>query len=376
MKIPFVNLHARVREAGPELHACFARLLERGQFILGEQVASFEEEFARAMGARYAVAVANGTDAIELSLRAENIRRGSNEVLTSPLTASFTALAILAAGSKPRFADIDPGTLLLDASDAGNRLTKRTGAILPVHLYGQPCDLPRFASLARAADMPLIQDACQAHGARLGGKPFTSFSKCVAYSFYPTKNLGCLGDGGAIVTNSSAIAGWLKMLRDGGRRGGHTSRIAGVNSRLDEIQAGFLRAFLPRLADWTEERRQLARIYEEQLDDCPGIQIVRHRPGSVYHLFVIRARHRERLRKHLAERGIGAAIHYPVPLHLQSAFRECGLKRGDLPHAERACREILSLPLWTGMTETDVSKVADSVRTFSQHRTSAFSESR
>ena len=366
MKIPFVNLHARVREAGPELHACFTRLIERGQFILGEQVASFEDEFARAMGARYAVAVANGTDAIELSLRAENIPTGSNQVLTTPLTASFTALAILAAGSKPQFADIDPETLLLDPSDAGNRLTKKTGAILPVHLYGQPCDLRRFASLARVADQSLIQDACQAHGAQLGDKPFTSFSKCVAYSFYPTKNLGCLGDGGAILTNSATVSGRLKMLRDGGRRGSHISRIAGVNSRLDEIQATFLRAFLPRLTGWTEERRRLAHIYEEQLSDCPGIQIVRHRPGSVYHLFPIRARRRERLRKHLAERGIGTAVHYPVPLHLQPAFRECGLKRGDLPHAEKACREVLSLPLWTGMTEGDVGEIADSVRTFSR----------
>lgn len=364
MKIPFVDLHPRLRETEPELKRRFTGLLERAQFILGEEVASFEEEFAREMGARYAVGVGNGTHAIELSLRAEDLRSGRNEVLTTPLTASFTGLAILAAGCKLRFADIDPETLLLAPLDAGNRMTKDTGALLPVHLYGQPCDLTAFVSLALSAHVALVQDACQAHGARLGKRPFTSFAKCVAYSFYPTKNLGCLGDGGAVLTDSRSAAAHIRLLRDGGRRANHVSQIAGVNSRLDEMQACFLRAFVPRLADWTERRRKLARLYEEQLSNCQDIQVVRHRSGSVYHLFVIRSRHRERLRKHLARCGIGTAVHYPVPLHLQPAFRHCGLKRGDLPHAERACREILSLPLWTGMTESAVSEVADRVRAF------------
>ncbi len=369
MKVPFVDLHCRLREMRPGLKRRFDGLLERAQFILGEEVASFEDEFAREMGSRYAVAVGNGTDAIELSLRAENLSQGRNEVLTTPLTASFTALAILAAGCKPLFADIDPDTLLLDPLDAGNRLTRNTAALLPVHLYGQACDLPRFVSLARSARMALVQDACQAHGAQLGERPFTAFSKCVAYSFYPTKNLGCLGDGGAVLTDSRSMAARLRLFRDGGRRANHVSRIAGVNSRLDEIQASFLREFLPQLRDWTEERRQLALLYEEHLADCPGIRIVRQRPGSVYHLFVIRTRQRQRLQRYLASCGIGTAVHYPVPLHLQPAFRDCGLKRGDLPHAERACREILSLPLWTGMTRSAVDEVAGRVRAFSSRKT-------
>jgi dTDP-4-amino-4,6-dideoxygalactose transaminase len=364
VRIPFVDLRPRLRETERELKCRFTALLERAQFILGEEVASFEEEFAREMGARHAVAVGNGTDAIALSLRAQDIRNGKNEVLTTALTASFTGLAILAAGCKPRFADIDPETLLLDPADTANRLTKRTAAVVPVHLYGQPCDLSSFVSLARSANTVIVQDACQAHGARLAGKPLAAFSPCVAYSFYPTKNLGCLGDGGAVLTNSRSVAGRLRLLRDGGRRANHVSHVAGMNSRLDEMQAAFLRAFLPRLPRWTEQRRRLARLYEEQLADCPGIQIVRQRPGSVYHLFVIRARNRERLRSYLEQHGIGTAVHYPVPLHQHPAFRDCGIKRGDLPHAERACREILSLPLWSGVAENVVPEIVGRIRAF------------
>lgn len=364
MNVPFVDLHARLRETGPELKRRFAAQLDRANFILGEEVAAFEQEFANAMAARYAVAVANGTDAIELSLRAEQLGESGAEVLTTPLTASFTALAILAAGCKPRFADIDPETLLLDPLDAANRLTRRTAAIVPVHLYGQSCDLKRFVSIARSARVVLVQDACQAHAARHDGRPFTSFSKCVAYSFYPTKNLGCLGDGGAVLTDNRAIAARLRLLRDGGRRAGHVSHIAAVNSRLDEIHAAFLRAFLPRLTDWTARRSKLARLYEEHLAGCPGVRVIHQRPGSVYHLFVIRTPHRRRLQEYLARFGIGTGIHYSVPLHLQPAFRDCGLKRGDLPHAEKACREILSLPLWPGMKVRAVTEIAGRLRDF------------
>lgn len=365
MKIPFVDLHARLRETGPELKDRFACLLERSHFILGEEVAGFETDFASEMAARHAVGVSNGTDAIALSLRAENLDSGRREVITTPLTASFSGLGILSAGCRPRFADVDPETLLLDPLDAGNRATRKTGAILPVHLYGQSCDLPRFVSIARSSRLKLVQDACQAHGAGFGSKPFTTFSKCVAYSFYPTKNLGCLGDGGAVLTDNRATAARLRLLRDGGRRNSHVSHVPGVNSRLDEIQAGFLRIFLPRLAAWTEERRKLGRLYETLLAGCRGIQIVRQAPESVYHLFVIRCRTRERLRSYLGQHGIGTAVHYQVPLHLQPAFRDSGLKRGDLPHAERACREILSLPLWNGMTEKAVFEVCDRIQTFS-----------
>jgi len=245
------------------------------------------------------------------------------------------------------------------------RITRRTAAIVPVHLYGQPCDMARFRSLGREAGAVLVQDACQAHGARWAGKPLTEYSRYVCYSFYPTKNLGALGDGGAIATNSAAIDERLRMLRDGGRRRGkQVAEIEGINSRLDEMPCCFLRSFLPRLDAWNDHRRKIAAVYTEALADCPGVKLVRTNPESVRHLFVIRVRGRDRLRAFLSERGIGTGIHYAVPLHRMPAFRECGLKAGDLPHAERACREVLSLPLWPYMPESAALQVADQVRTF------------
>ncbi len=364
MKIPVANLRPQLAQTECDWRAGLAALFARAHFILGEEVAAFEAELARAWGARHGVTVGSGTSAIELSLRAAGLGDSGKHVLTSPLTAPFTGIAILNAGCKPVFADIDADTLLMNVSDAASRITKRTAAIVPVHLYGQPCDMAAVRTLARDARAAVVQDACQAHGADCASVPFTAYSDYVAYSFYPTKNLGCLGDGGAILTNRTSAARLLRLLRDGGRGPNHVSRIRGVNSRLDEIQACFLRAFLPKLQDWNDRRRRIAALYTEALRDCPGVRIVKQRAGSVYHLFVIRARHRERLRRHLAECGIGTAVHYPVPLHLQPAFRDCGLKRGDLPSAEKACREIVSIPIWPGMTDAAALEVAGRIREF------------
>lgn len=363
MKIPFVNLRPSLQATEADWRARLAEMFERSQFILGEQVAAFEREFAQAMGARFAVGVGSGTAALELCLREAGLPASRREVITSPLTAPFTALAILAAGGQPRFADLDENTLLLDPDDAGNRATRRTGALLPVHLYGRPCDLARFRKLASAMDAILVQDACQAHGARFRGKPLAAYSPYVAYSFYPTKNLGCLGDGGAVVTNQRRIAQRLAMLRDGGRAGSHVSRLPGINSRLDEMQACYLRAFLPRLTAWNAHRAWITSLYDEALRDCPGVRLL-DREGSVNHLYVIRVERREKLRQYLNSHGIATAIHYPVPLHLQPAFRDCGARRGDLPVAERACREILSLPLWPYMPPPMAEEVATRIREF------------
>lgn len=253
----------------------------------------------------------------------------------------------------------------MEPDDAGNRLRKKTAAVVAVHLYGQPCALDRVAAVARAGQAVLFQDACQAHGAKFNGKPLAAFSSHVAFSFYPTKNLGCLGDGGAIVTGKSTVARRLRMLRDGGRKGGgQVSYVAGINSRLDEMQACYLRAFLPRLAGWNEQRRGVAAVYDEAMADCPGVRLVKRTHESVCHLYVIRAEKRDRLREFLAGRGVGTAVHYPVPLHLHPAFAGCGLKRGDLPHAEKACKEIVSLPVWPGLTEAQAVEVAEGVREF------------
>jgi dTDP-3-amino-3,4,6-trideoxy-alpha-D-glucose transaminase len=364
MTIPMVNLRPILAATEPVWRANLASLFDRMQFVLGEQVAAFEQELAAAFGAKFAVTVGSGTAAIELSLRATGFAESGAEVITPALTSPFTAQAILAAGCQPRFADVDAETLLLDAKDAEQRIRRRTRALAPVHLYGQPCEMAPLLGMARRHHLVLVQDACQAHGARTDGIPFTSASPAVAYSFYPTKNLPCLGDGGAVLTDSRTLAERLRRLRDGGRRNDQVSRIRAINSRLDEMHACYLRAFLPKLAEWNADRVRLAALYDRALAGCDGVKPVARRMGSVCHLYVVRAARRERLRKFLAGRGIMTGVHYATPLHLQPAFRNCGLKRGDLPVAERACREIVSLPLWPLMPDSAITEVAERVREF------------
>jgi dTDP-3-amino-3,4,6-trideoxy-alpha-D-glucose transaminase len=345
MKIPMTDLRPMLDATEAAWRANLARLFGRMQFILGEQVEAFENELARAFGAKFAVAVGSGTAAIELALRASGLGGSGAEVTVPALTSPFTALAVLAAGCRPKFADVDAETLLLAE-------IPRSGAVLPVHLYGQPAELPRTRR------GPIVQDACQAHSAPL------RFRWPAAYSFYPTKNLPCLGDGGAVLTDSRPIAERLRLLRDGGRRGGQVSRVVACNSRLDEMQACYLRAFLPKLRKWNADRARLAGLYDRALADCAAARPLARRAGSVCHLYVVRARRRDALRRHLASCGIATGVHYPVPLHLHPAFREFGPGRGDLPVAERACREVLSLPLWPYMADAVVEEVAARIREF------------
>ncbi|MDP8981174.1 MAG: DegT/DnrJ/EryC1/StrS family aminotransferase [Acidobacteriota bacterium] len=338
------HLQAALAATEPEWRRNLERLFARGQFILGEQVAEFEQAFARAMGARYAVGVASGTAALELCLREAGI---TGEVLTSPLTAPFTGLAILAAGATPRFADVDQETLLLDPRNA-----PAAAAVMPVHLYGNTAGMEPYG-------VPIIQDACQAHGALHQGRPLADYSSHVAYSFYPTKNLGCLGDGGAVVTNDAGIAQRIARLRDGARIENHVAIAAGINARLDEIQCCFLNAFLPHLAEWNARRAHLARLYDEALGG--RVRIVPRSQGSVQHLYVIRSTQRDVFRERLAARGVATGVHYPVPLHLHPAFSHCGSKAGDHPHAEQAAKEVVCLPLDPFMQEAEVLLVAELV---------------
>jgi dTDP-3-amino-3,4,6-trideoxy-alpha-D-glucose transaminase len=370
MQIPAVNLQPCLEATRPAWTAHLDQLFTRMQFILGDHVSAFEREFAEATGAEEVVGVGNGTDAIELCLRQAQITSANQEVIAPALTAPFTAIGILAAGCRLRLADVDPDSLLLDPASARATATSdRTAAIVPVHLYGQPCDLVRFASIATEFGASLIQDACQAHGARFRGKPLTAYSSRVAYSFYPTKNLGCLGDGGAIATSKRSSAARMRMLRDGGRRGGRqNSYLRGINSRLDEMQACYLRAFLPRLEEWNNWRRKIAAIYDEMLTGIRGVRLVVTSSESVRHLYVIRAKRREKLRQHLSRNGIGTGVHYPVPLHHMQAFRDSGVKSGQLPVAEKACREVLSLPLWPYLPDSDARFVAEKIREFYGHR--------
>jgi dTDP-4-amino-4,6-dideoxygalactose transaminase len=361
MRVPMLDLRPMLAETEALWRGLLARLFERMQFVLGEQVAAFEREVAAAWGARFAVGVASGTAAIELGLRASGLGASGAEVIVPALTSLFTAQAVLAAGCRLRFADVDPVHLLLDPASAEAQCGRRTRAIVPVHLYGQPCDMGAVGAVARSRHLTIVQDACQAHGAR-DGRALTRLSPTVAYSFYPTKNLPCLGDGGAVLTDSARVASELRRLRDGGRNNDQIARVPALNARLDEMQACYLRAFLTRLGEWNTRRERLARLYDEALAGCEAVAPVARREGSVCHLYVVRARRREKLRASLARHGIMTGVHYPVPLHLQPAFRSKGSRRGDFPVAERACREVLSLPLWPHMGEGMVEEVARRVR--------------
>lgn len=361
-EVPFCRLTDLLEATRTEWEPKIDALIRRGHFVLGEEVAAFEQEFAAFLGANFSVGVASGTDAISLSLRASRLQ---GEVCTTALTAPFTAIAIRAAGLKPRFVDIDEESLQMDLADLEQRLTPAVSAVVAVHLYGQPCRVEDLAAMSLKRGFALIQDACQAHGARSNtGRAFTDFSEYVAYSFYPTKNLGCLGDGGAVVTNRANGDRRLRLLRDGGRRKGHVSWVAGINSRLDEIQACFLRVFLSRLVDSNAHRQRLAAAYDEALSGCPGIRLVRHTGASACHLYVIRAERRQALREWLTKDGIQTGIHYAKPLHLHPAFFTPEQGSGSLPKAEEACKSILSLPLWIGMSESVVGRVAGRIRSF------------
>jgi dTDP-4-amino-4,6-dideoxygalactose transaminase len=359
-----VDLRGALDATSAQWQANLRHMFAAGQFITGEQLAKFEQELASAFGAKFAVGVGSGTSAIELCLRAAALAENRNEVITSTLTSPFTALAILAAGCKPKFADIYEDSLLLRPDDVEERVTRKTGALLPVHLYGAPCDLPRLCEIGRKRQLSMVQDACQAHGATYDGHGLTSYSPGVAYSFYPTKNLGGLGDGGAVLTDSPKLARNLRLLRDGGRKADQVSRVPAVNSRLDEMQCCYLRAFLPRLSEWNDRRARLARVYDEELATAGPVRLVRREPRTVNHLYVIRVPRRQRLRDFLQKHGVATGIHYAIPLHMQPAFSECGLKRGDLPVAERASREILSLPLFPYMADTAARRVAQYIREF------------
>lgn len=343
-------------------------LVERSRWILGPELEAFESEFAAFCGAPWAVGTATGTDALTIALWLHDVRRPEQEVLTTPLTAPFTALAVLRAGASVRFADVDDHTLLLDPARAAAALTANTAALLPVHLYGQTCDLERWRDLARQSGAALVQDACQAHGARHQGRPLNDYSSCAAYSFYPTKNLGALGDGGALCLAQGADAERARLLRDGGRRSGHVAEVEGLNSRLDELQAAYLRVALTHLDAWNRHRRWLAALYEEELAALPAewIRPVARAAQSdhVYHLYVVRAARRQKLQEFLLDRGVHTGIHYPVPLHLQPAFAACGLRPGDLPVAERAAGEILSLPMGVHLGAEEVRYVGSLLRAF------------
>jgi dTDP-4-amino-4,6-dideoxygalactose transaminase len=356
-RIPFMDL--RLREEADDVRMAIARVIERGWYVLGPEVEAFEREFADACSLPHAVGVGNGTDAIAIVLRALDIGPG-DEVITTPLSAAYTALAIAMAGATPVFADIDDERLTLDPAAVESAITPKTAAILPVHLYGQAADMEALSALASSRGLALVEDCCQAHLAKCAGKPVGSFGAAGAFSFYPTKNLGALGDGGAIVTRDEQLADRCRRIRNGGQTDRYHHAELGINSRLDEMQAAILRVRLPWLADRTAQRRGLAERYRSRLRDA-AVRVPREvDPGHVYHLFPVRSAARATLQAHLRSAGIETLVHYPVAIHRQPAFASHAVAR--CPVAETAVEELLSLPFYPAMPPVDADVVADTIR--------------
>jgi dTDP-3-amino-3,4,6-trideoxy-alpha-D-glucose transaminase len=352
--IPFLQLTPG--EDAEVVREAVDRVITRGWFVLGPELDAFEREFAAACSATEAVGLGTGTDALAIALRALGIGPG-DEVITSPLSAAYTALAIMMAGAKPVFADIDPDRLTLNPAAAAAAVTPRTAAIMPVHLYGQPADMPAISAIAARHNLAIVEDCCQAHLATCDGRPVGSFSAAAAFSFYPTKNLGALGDGGALTTSDPQVAARARRLRNGGQTDRYHHVEFGVNSRLDELQAAVLRARLARLPDWTERRRTLAREYRRRLAGVPAIVIPPEcDAGHVYHLFPVRSASRDALQASLRADGIETLIHYPVPISRQPAV--ASQQPADCPVANRVCGEILSLPLYPTLPAGAIDRVA------------------
>jgi dTDP-4-amino-4,6-dideoxygalactose transaminase len=362
-KIPLVDLGAQHREIAAEVAAGFASVLDTTAFILGKQVKEFEDAYAQLIGAKHCVGVGNGTDALEMALRAAGIGAG-DEVIVPTNTFIATPLAVARAGARPVLVDCDPTYQLIDMADVERKLTPRTKALIPVHLFGQMAPMEAVQDLATTRRLVVIEDAAQAQGATRNGRPAGAVSLAAGTSFYPGKNLGAYGDAGAVTTNSDEIATKLRALRNYGSEVKYHHPETGFNSRLDTLQAVVLKAKLPRLAGWNEARRQAAARYDELLAGVSRVERPRTAPGNehIFHLYVVRVPGRDQVLAKLNAEGIGAGIHYPVPCHLQGAFGALGHKRGDFPVAERAADEILSLPLFPQITAEQQGRVVEALR--------------
>lgn len=361
--IPLVDLAAQHRQVAEQVQAGFQRVCERTSFILGEDVAAFEAAFAAFSGVPHCIGVANGTDALELALRAAGIATG-DEVIVPANSFIASALAIARCGAIPRFVDCDARYQLIDPALAAKAIGPHTRAIMPVHLFGQVAPMEELDALARQHNLLVIEDAAQAQGAKQQGRTAGGFGIAAGTSFYPGKNLGAYGDGGAVLTTSPEIAQRVRALRNYGSEIKYHHPETGFNSRLDTLQAVVLNAKLAHLAAWNEARRQAARRYDELLAGLPTVSLPATAPGNehIWHLYVVRVAERDRVLKALHDAGIGAGVHYPVPIHLQGAFKHLGHRAGDFPVAEAAAAEILSLPLFAEITPQQQQQVSDALR--------------
>jgi len=386
MKVPFVDLAIQYKTVKDEVSQKLDELISKSDFILGEEVRKFEEEFAAYIGVRYGIGVASGTDAIYLSLLACGVGPG-DEVITSANTFIATAVAISQIGARPVLVDAEPKTYNIDPKRISSKITKKTKAIIPVHLCGQPAAISRIMELGQKYKLWVIEDAAQAHGARVfPGKKAGSFGDLACFSFYPAKNLGAYGDGGMVVTDNPDLAEKVRLLRNYGQKVKNQHLIFGINSRLDNLQAAILRIKLRQLDKWNDLRRQNARIYEDFFNQAPrlnqdevvlpnpagagseGSQIPLQRDSDsgdhIYHLYVILAQDRDKLAGHLKAKDIATSLHYPFPIHMQECYKSLGYKKGDFPVAEDYASRTLSLPMYPELTPAQIKWVVDAVKEF------------
>ncbi|MHB8565672.1 MAG: DegT/DnrJ/EryC1/StrS family aminotransferase [Nitrososphaerales archaeon] len=364
MNVPFLDLRRQYDSIREELNNAISSVLEKSNYILGENVRLFEREFSNYVGVKHGIGVGSGTDAIRLTLRALDIGSG-DEVLTVPNTAIATALAISAAGAKPAFVDVDPQTYTIDPSKIAEKMSEGVRAVLPVHLLGQPVDIDPVLRFSENKNIFLLEDCAQSHGALYQGAKVGSLGIVGCFSFYPTKNLGAYGDAGMIVTDSDEIAEKVRLLRSLGEVSRDKHVLKGYNSRLDELQAGILRVKLKHLDEWNARRIYLASLYDELLSKSSVITpVVQNNGRHVYHVYAIRSSKRNALKNWLNRYGIGTLVHYPTPIHLEPAYEDLGLSRGSYPISERLSEEILSLPMFPELTEEEVKYVCTSISAF------------
>ncbi|HVF45546.1 MAG TPA: DegT/DnrJ/EryC1/StrS family aminotransferase [Pyrinomonadaceae bacterium] len=365
MKVPFLDLKAPYAELRDETDAAYRRVMESGWFVMGEELAAFESEFAAYCGARHCVGVGNGLDALHLILRAMDVGAG-DEVIVPANTYIATWLAVTYAGAVPVPVEPDARTCNLDPERLEEAITPRTKAVMPVHLYGQCADMGAINEVARARGLRVIEDAAQAQGALCGGRRAGALGDAAGFSFYPGKNLGALGDAGAVVTDDAALADRVRVLRNYGSRVKYYNEEKGFNSRLDELQAALLRVRLAKLDEWNGRRTRVAERYLRELEGAPDLTLpfVPEWAGPVWHLFVVRHPRRDALRDHLAAAGVGTLIHYPLPPHTQGAYAELGLAEGSFPVSERMADEVLSLPMGPHLSDEEVNYIVSQVCSF------------
>lgn len=354
--IPFVDLKTQYQRIKPEIHAAIEHVLEQAHFVLGQEVEEFERLFAQYTQTKHAIAVNTGTSALHLALLAVGVEAG-DEVITTPFTFIATASAIDYIGAKPVFVDIDPTNCTIDPKLLEATITPRTKAIVPVHIFGQPANMDEIMQIARQHGLRVIEDAAQAHGAEYHGWRIGGIGDVGCFSFYPGKNLGAYGEGGAVTTNDPEIARRIRMLRDWGAEQKYHHVLKGYNYRMDGIQGAILGVKMNYIEEWTEQRRQLAARYDTLLCDAFAVPQPASDRRHVYHVYAIRHQQRDQLQRFLAERDIQTGIHYPIPVHLQACFSALGYKAGDFPQAERAANEVLSLPLFPEMTSEQQDQV-------------------